>query len=88
METSIVYFHQSFYIPAIQEIAFNLTHVPVLGTHHCGNTCREAFKRRASYQYLLCHKYYSELVVTIFEHQIQSEYYGGNQSISIEGISL
>ena len=31
---------------------------------------------------------YAEGLVAIFDHQIQSEYYGGNRSVSIEVISL
>ena len=34
-----------------------------------------------------CHEY-SERVVASFAHQIQSEWYGGNRSVSIEGIVL
>ena len=37
---------------------------------------------------MLCHRDYSDRVIDIFAHQIKSEYYGGNQSISIEGIAL
>ena len=36
---------------------------------------------------LCCHDY-SKRVVAIFAHQIQSEYYGGNRYVFIEGISL
>ena len=37
---------------------------------------------------MLFHRDYSKHVVAIFSHQIQSEYYGGNISVSIEGIAL
>ena len=46
MATSIADFHTSFYIPAIQNLAFHLPHVRILGTNHCGNTRREASKRQ------------------------------------------
>ena len=36
METTISDFHTSFYIPAIQKLAFHLPHVRILGTNHCG----------------------------------------------------
>ena len=36
METKISDFHTSFYIPAIQKMSFNLPHVRILGTNHCG----------------------------------------------------
>ena len=37
---------------------------------------------------VLCHSDYTEQLLDIFAHQIQSEHYGGNKSLSIEGISL
>ena len=46
MDTTISNFHTSFYIPAIQKLAFHLPHVRILGTNHCGELRRTAFKRR------------------------------------------
>ena len=37
---------------------------------------------------MLCRRDYDGRVVAIFAHQIQSEYYGRNRSVSIEGIAL
>ena len=37
---------------------------------------------------MLCRRDYAERVVAIFSNQIQSEDYGGNISVSIEGITL
>ena len=37
---------------------------------------------------MLCRRDYAEKVVASFAHQIQSEYYGSNRSVSIEGIVL
>ena len=88
MESSIVGFHQDFYIPEIQKLAFHLPHVRILGTHHCGNTIREVFKNCLSFQYVLCYFNYVERVVAIFGRLIQYKYYGGNSSVSIEGIPL
>ena len=45
METHIAGFHTSFYIPAIQNLAFRLPRVHIIGTNHCGNTRRESFNR-------------------------------------------
>ena len=84
MESSIVDFHQDFYIPAIQELAFHLPHVIIFGTYHCGNTRREAFTCRSAFQYVLFHHDYAEGEVSRFAHQIQSEYYGGNRYVSID----
>ena len=49
---------------------------------------RTAFKRRELFQDVLCRHDYAERVVASFANQIQSEYYGGNISVSIEGIAL
>ena len=49
---------------------------------------RTAFKRCELFQDFLCSRDYAERVVVIFAHQIQSEYYGGNRSVSISGIVL
>ena len=88
METTISGFHTSFYIPAIQKLAFHLPHVRILGTNHCGEMRRTAFKRRELFKDVLCRRDYDEIVVASFANQIQSEYYGGNISVSIDGISL
>ena len=37
---------------------------------------------------MLCRRDYAERIVAIFAHQIQSEYHGGNISVSIVGIVL
>ena len=49
---------------------------------------RTAFKRRELFQYVLCRRDYAERIVASFANQIQYEYYGGNRSVSIEGIAL
>ena len=50
--------------------------------------CQTAFKCRKSLQDVLCCSDYAERVIAISPHKIQSEYYGGNISVSIEGITL
>ena len=60
----------------------------IIGTHHCGKECHEEFKLRSKQHDVLCRSDYEERIVSSFSHQIQSEYYGGNRSVSIEGISL
>ena len=88
METTISYFHTSFYIPAIHKLAFYISHVCILGTNHCEELQRTAFKRRDLFQDVLCCRDYAERVVASFDNKIQSVYYGGNRSVSIEGIAL
>ena len=88
MDTTVSSFHTSFYKPAIQKLAFHIPHVRILGTYHCGELRRKAFKRRELFQDVLFCRDYAERLVASFVNQIKSKYYGGNRSVSIEGISL
>ena len=62
-ETKISDFHTSFYIPAIQKLAFHLPDVRILGKNHFGEMRRTAFKRREFFQDVLCRRDYAERVV-------------------------
>ena len=73
METTISDFRTSFYIPSIQNLAFHLPHVRILGTNHCGEIRRTAFKRRGLFQNVLCRRDYADRVAARFDNQIQYE---------------
>ena len=88
METTIYNFHTSFYIPAIYKLNFNIPHLQILSTNHCGESRRTAFKLHKSFQDMLRRSDYAERLVVSFSHQIKYEYYGGNRYVSIEGITL
>ena len=45
MWKTISNFHTSFYIPEIHKLAFQITHVQILGTNHCGESIQTEFKR-------------------------------------------
>ena len=60
----------------------------ILGTNHCGEMKRTASKRHELFQDVIFRHDYAERVIEKFAHHIKSEYYGGNRSVSIEGISL
>ena len=66
------WFIASFYKPAIQKLEFHLPHERILGTNHCGEMRRTAFKRRELFQDVLCHCDYAERVVSSFANQIQT----------------
>ena len=88
MEKTFSNFHTSFFITDIHKLAFHIPHVQIMGTNHCGDSCQTVFKRHKSFQYVLCRLDYANMLVASFANQIQSEYYGGNISVSIEGITL
>ena len=75
-------------MPSIQKLAFHLPRVRILGKNHSGAMRHTSFKRRELFQDVICRRDYIEKVVARFAHQIQSEYYGVNRSVSIEGITL
>ena len=77
METNISNFHTSFYIPAIQNWAFHIPHIQILGTNHCGEFRQTTFKHRETFQDVLCRCDYAERVVAGFS----TEY---NQNIMVE----
>ena len=66
MKTTISYFHTSFYITDIRKLEFHITHVQILGKNHCGNSRQTSFKRRESFQYVLCCRGYADRVVASF----------------------
>ena len=72
METTIYDFYTSFYITAIQKLAFHLPHVRIIGTNYCDEIRRTAFKRRELFQDVLCCPDYVERIVASFANQIQS----------------
>ena len=53
METYIDDLHNFFYISAIKKLVFQLPHICIIGTNHCGNTCRKAFKCNSVNKYVL-----------------------------------
>ena len=88
IEKSITQFHEKFYIPEIQKLAFHLPHVRILGNLHCDKERHDEYKRRRNLYDVLYRRDYADRVVYSFTNQIQSEYYGGNMYVSIEGIAL
>ena len=88
IKTTFYNYHKSFYITEIQKLVFHIPYVQILGTNHCGDSCRTEFKPCESFEDFLCCRDYAESLVASFAHQTQSEYYGGSRSVSIEGIAL
>ena len=72
METTISDFYTRFYIPAIQKLAFHLSHVRIFGTNQCGEMRRTASKRRELFQDVLCHCAYADRSVAKFTNKIKS----------------
>ena len=73
METTFSNFRTSFYITAIQKLAFQIPHVQIMGANPCGESFLTAFKSCKSFQDVLCLRDYAKRVVASFSHKIQSE---------------
>ena len=71
METTISIFYTSFYIPSIHKLAFHIPRVQIIGMNNYGDSCWTAFKRRKSFQDVLCRLDYAEKLVSSFANQIQ-----------------
>ena len=71
MDKTVSEFHTRFYIPSIKKLTFNLPHVRILGTNHCGEIRRTDFKRRELFQDIICRSDYDERLVESFANQIQ-----------------
>ena len=72
LKTPITEFHEKLYIPYIQKLSFNLPHVHILGSHHCGKEQCDALKRRGNLHGFFFHSDYAERLLSSFYHQTQS----------------
>ena len=52
---------------------FHFPHVRIIGNHQCGKELNETFKHRGEFYKVMSSHDYTERVVSIFAHQIQSE---------------
>ena len=87
-ETSINEFHANYYSTAIAKLAFHLPHVQILGTNEVGNTRRQALHSRASKQDCSCKRDYAERFSDVTAIQVHSQHWGGNRTLSMEGVAL
>ena len=88
METSIADFHTSFLNCSNQKLEFHPPHKHILGKQHCVSRHHKSFNRFRSLQDILGHYDSAKRVVACFDHELQTEYYGGNKYVSIERIAL
>ena len=81
-------FHVKYYQPAIEKLAYHIPHVCILGTNHIGKTRREALEKGQSDYDVKLRRDYAERLTTALIHQIQSQHFGGKNTLSMEGIAL
>ena len=66
LETPITEFNEQLYIIAIKKLEFHLTHVRILGTHHCGKEFHDVLKCRGNLHDVLWRRDYADRLVPIF----------------------
>ena len=89
METDIATFHKEHYEPLIYRLGFHLPHVQMLGTNHCAKLSRKAFESRVSEFFdLFCGRDYADQFVLKADVEVQSQHFGGNTQLSMEGVSV
>ena len=76
------------YIPTIEKLPFNLSHVSILGSMECGKTRNDCFLDNASKNNLKLRIDYAEKISKATSIEIQSQHWGGNRQLSMEGISV
>ena len=66
-----------------------MPHVSILGKHHCAALRKQAFEQRAKeFSDIFSRRDYSERFVLKPGIEIQSQHFGGNRTLSIEGVSV
>ena len=85
-ETSIQEFHNQYYLPSLEKYAYHLPHVQVLGKHHCSKLRHDAFLDNPSS--LFTKRDYADRLQTAFSMEIQSDHFGKQRSLSMEGSTI
>ena len=80
--------HDKFYIPTIEKLSFHLAHVRIIGSMECGKTINDFFHNNASKNNIKSKKYYAEKSRETNGIEIQSQHWGGNRKLSMEGIAI
>ena len=88
IEEPIHNFHKYYYIPTIDRLVFHLAHVHILGKNECISTIKEATRSHQKYRYIKLGKYYPKKYSDSTSLQIQSQHWGDEHQLSLEGVDL
>jgi hypothetical protein len=75
-----------FYIPVLEKFAHHLPYAKILSKNGCSASRKEAFKQLPFSVY--SHHDYAEPLLAIFNNQAQSNHFGNDCILSIEGCSV
>ena len=87
-KTTIDEFHNKHYQKSIYKLAHHLPHVKILGTNETGKTRKEAFHSRGGKGDMQSKRDYAERLTEDTGVQIQSQHWGANCSLSMEGQAI
>lgn len=76
-------FIRDWFLPALELYAFHRPHINILGKHGCGQLRHDAFMKILSS--IRTRRDYAEAITALFNWQIQSDHFGNNRTLSIEG---
>jgi len=79
-------FHEEYFKPALEALAYHWPHVTMLGKRYCSRTRKEAFFN--ALVDILTRRDYAERLKTAFNGEIQSTHFGNNRDLSMEGSSV
>ena len=85
-ECSINDFHTNIYIPMLRKFKYHLALVIILSKNYCKKMRQEAFLKHEDW--FLSERDYAERLVKELDGEIQSEHFGDNATLSIEGCTL
>ena len=86
LELSIEHFHKNVYIPHLKKYKYHIALVTLLSKNHCKKMRCDAFDRNENW--LLSERDYAERLVKELDGEIQSDHFGDNATLSIEGCIL
>ena len=86
MECSINEFHDKVYLPILRKYKYHLALVIILSRNYCKKIRNEAFINHDNW--FLSERDYAERLIKELDGEIQSEHFGDNASLSIEGCTL
>ena len=86
MESSIDDFHKQTYIPMLKQYRYHIALVSILSKNHCRKTRYEAYCQNCNC--FFTERDYAERLTRQLDGEIQSDHFGDNPSLSIEGCTL
>ena len=86
LESSIYSFHNEVYIPMLHKFKYHIAIVSILNKNYCKKMRCDAFKNNLNW--IISERDYAERLVKQLDGEIQSDHFGDNASLSIEGCTL